>query len=162
MNLIKFLLVSVLFLSSKWAFADNWGCTVVLCIANPKGPTALPECVAPIKKLWRELAKGNPFPTCILSNGSASSNASERSSVASDEYNCPVQYLNRKNTYNAARECAYGGYVSLFQNDVEIARVWWNAAGEHVTQNLTADAPVTDGSKKFNFDYETWINNDRR
>lgn len=46
------------------ARADDWGCQVILCLANPGGPTQYAECRPPIQKLWRELAKGHSFPTC--------------------------------------------------------------------------------------------------
>ncbi len=43
---------------------DRWACEVAMCMANPDGPTAVSECVPPIQKLHRELAKGNAFPKC--------------------------------------------------------------------------------------------------
>lgn len=46
------------------AFASDWGCQVVLCLATPGSPTAYAECVRPITKLWNILALGGSFPTC--------------------------------------------------------------------------------------------------
>lgn len=43
---------------------DRWACEVAMCMANPDGPTAVSECVPPIQKLHRELAKGKAFPKC--------------------------------------------------------------------------------------------------
>lgn len=54
---------------SVWA--SQFGCTVLLCLSNPAGPTAVAECVPPIRQLWRDLARGRPFPTCEEANGSA-------------------------------------------------------------------------------------------
>ena len=51
-------------ISSCSARASDWGCQVLLCLSNPGGPTEYAECAPPIHKLWRELAKGHPFPTC--------------------------------------------------------------------------------------------------
>ncbi|WP_320188785.1 hypothetical protein RMS29_028200 (plasmid) [Agrobacterium rosae] len=48
---------------------DLWPCEVALCIANPAGPMAVSECVAPIKKLYRHLAKGRSFPMCKSADG---------------------------------------------------------------------------------------------
>lgn len=48
---------------------QDWGCEVLLCLANPDGPTAVEECVPPIHRLRRALAHGHPFPRCTLSNG---------------------------------------------------------------------------------------------
>ncbi len=46
------------------AFASDWGCQVVLCLATPGSPTTYAECVPPITKLWNVLALGGSFPTC--------------------------------------------------------------------------------------------------
>ena len=43
---------------------DMWGCTCILCLSNPSGPTAVSECVPPIEKLWAHLKKGKDFPDC--------------------------------------------------------------------------------------------------
>jgi hypothetical protein len=47
----------------------DWGCEVLLCLANPDGPMAVAECVPPIRRLWRALAKGHAFPTCAMASG---------------------------------------------------------------------------------------------
>lgn len=44
--------------------ASDWGCEVLLCLSNPGGATQFPQCVAPISKLWSQLAMGKSFPTC--------------------------------------------------------------------------------------------------
>lgn len=46
------------------AFASDWGCQVVLCLATPGSPTKYAQCVPPITKLWNVLAMGGSFPTC--------------------------------------------------------------------------------------------------
>jgi hypothetical protein len=46
------------------AYASDWGCQVVLCLATPGSPTTYAECVPPITKLWNVLALGGSFPTC--------------------------------------------------------------------------------------------------
>lgn len=43
---------------------DEWGCTCLLCLANPNGWKSVPECIPPIKRLFRELRKGKPMPGC--------------------------------------------------------------------------------------------------
>lgn len=58
---------------SQPAKADNWGCTVVLCLSNPAGPTAVAECVAPINKLYRVLEQGGSFPSCDMGPSSGAS-----------------------------------------------------------------------------------------
>ncbi len=51
---------------SSQAHASDYGCKVLLCLANPAGPTAVGQCVPPISQLWRDLARvpPRPFPTC--------------------------------------------------------------------------------------------------
>ena len=44
--------------------ADLWGCEVLLCMANPAGPTAAPSCRDPIERLWAHLRRGRPWPSC--------------------------------------------------------------------------------------------------
>ncbi len=46
------------------AYASDWGCEVVLCLATPGSPTTYPACVQPITELWKTLAMGGSFPTC--------------------------------------------------------------------------------------------------
>jgi hypothetical protein len=54
---------------SARAPTHEWGCEVLLCLANPAGPTAVAACVPPIHRLWRELAKGHAFPSCAEATG---------------------------------------------------------------------------------------------
>jgi hypothetical protein len=46
------------------ARADQAGCTVVLCLANPAGWASIPDCVAPVRAFFRRLAKGGGAPSC--------------------------------------------------------------------------------------------------
>lgn len=48
---------------------DEWACKVAMCMANPGGPTEFAECVDPIRRLHRHLAKGKPFPVCRFLGG---------------------------------------------------------------------------------------------
>lgn len=52
--------------------ASEHGCKVLLCLANPAsngGPKGIAECVPSINKLYRDLRKGRPFPSCDLADG---------------------------------------------------------------------------------------------
>ena len=40
---------------------SNYGCTVLLCLANPAGPTAAPACVPSITQLWWDLPLRDSF-----------------------------------------------------------------------------------------------------
>lgn len=74
------------------ASASEWGCTVLLCLANPAGPKAVSQCVPPINKLFEHLAKGRAFPTCAMA--SAPNGAGGGSSYAKHGWNyydpCPA------------------------------------------------------------------------
>lgn len=54
---------------------DNWGCEVLLCLSNPKGPAAVPECRNPIDRLQQHIARGRPFPVCRMQDGRSSAQA---------------------------------------------------------------------------------------
>src|SRR5437868_1069049 len=71
------------------ARADTWACEVLLCLSNPQGPTAVSQCIPPISRLWRALAKGDPFPTCDMGGDK---NSSAQHQYASTSF-CPPQYL---------------------------------------------------------------------
>ncbi|WP_408914468.1 hypothetical protein [Brucella pseudogrignonensis] len=66
MTRIKFAITSLVLAmgSSSSVNAGDWGCKVLLCLANPGSPTEYAECVPPITKLYKQLARGGGFPTC--------------------------------------------------------------------------------------------------
>jgi hypothetical protein len=74
-NLKMTALAVALAASTGAAQSDNWGCEVMLCLSNPAGPRAVPECKGPIDRLEEHLKKGKSFPTCQLSDGSDSARA---------------------------------------------------------------------------------------
>lgn len=48
---------------------DEWACKVAMCLSNPGGPTEFAECVDPIERLRKHLAKGHAFPVCPFAGG---------------------------------------------------------------------------------------------
>jgi hypothetical protein len=73
---------------------SNWGCEVMLCLADPNGPMDKAECRPPIQKLYKALFKWKPqpFPVCLMSNGSNSKNAGNFAQVGPPSYYdaCPA------------------------------------------------------------------------
>lgn len=53
---------------SNSVHASDYGCKVLLCLANPNGPRAVSECVPPINQLFNDLSRGRSFPTCDLAS----------------------------------------------------------------------------------------------
>lgn len=75
-NVFFAIIIAVAGLFSPPAKAEDlWGCEVLLCLANPRGPMAVAECVAPIKRLYRALTKPHPdpFPSCKMASGNGTS-----------------------------------------------------------------------------------------
>lgn len=68
MRLKFWLFGGLLFGASTAANASDYGCKVLLCLANPNGSTAVSQCVPPIDQLHRDLARGRPFPTCDMAS----------------------------------------------------------------------------------------------
>lgn len=54
------------------AIANDHGCTVLLCLAAPFNPTKIPECASALAKLFVDLLKFKPFPSCLMASGSNS------------------------------------------------------------------------------------------
>lgn len=62
-------------------FASEYGCQVLLCLANPAsngGPRGVAECRPIINKLEDDLTHGRPFPTCDLADGNDGSTYARR------------------------------------------------------------------------------------
>ena len=70
-SLLAFLL-SACALFPQLAKADDWGCQVALCMANPAGATAVPECVPVMQRLYDALRNKRPWPTCDRAQAPAS------------------------------------------------------------------------------------------
>lgn len=44
---------------------ERWGCEVLLCLSDPRGPEAQAECRPPVERLYRSLRSRHPhFPKC--------------------------------------------------------------------------------------------------
>ncbi len=83
-------LTGALVLWGQPARADDWGCQVLLCLSDPRGPTTERECRAPISKLRQQLAKGRAFPTCAMA-GDAGRKQGAYVREVRDAYDpCPV------------------------------------------------------------------------
>lgn len=64
--LTKLSLLAALLIAPLASQADDWGCTVMLCMSAPNTP---PECGPTLSRLARHLAKGRSFPSCAMIDG---------------------------------------------------------------------------------------------
>jgi len=46
------------------ACADTFGCTVMLCVANPAGWASVGACIPPVTQALRRVARGGSWPSC--------------------------------------------------------------------------------------------------
>lgn len=114
---------------SQAAHADDWGCQVLLCLSDPRGPTTEAECRPPIQKLWRHLAKGRSFPSCSLA-GSPDDGTGSFARLIHDPYDpCPEGLV------------PAGGYVA--QSDSPDRFQWrrlaysWSNTGRNIEDNYS-------------------------
>lgn len=136
------------------AAADDWGCQVLLCLSNPNGPTAVSECVPPITKLWKALAKGHAFPTCLMASAPGNNNSAGMQWASAD--NCPPQYIRyTQNADNPQPYCMFAGAINVTVNNKLYSRTWWNGV-ETVVEYLTPEAKGPGASSRFEQDYAVW------
>jgi hypothetical protein len=150
-NLLPAAAIALLTLSTP-VRAD--GCLVLLCLAAPSW-RAIPQCVAPIRELFRDLARGRPFPTCAMSG--AGNRAANRWTTAPTF--CPPQYTRvLDGDAGPVYTCDYRGCVSVTINGALFARTWWNFGGETVTE-FTETAKTTLGGwdTRFDDDFARWL-----
>lgn len=116
--------------------ASDWGCEVALCLSNPQGPTAVAECVPPIKKLYRELAKGHAFPSC----GGVSNKTTYH--PASPDF-CPQEYLRPVEPGSSQLSCAFNGALVIEKNGRPVSRIW-TGNDISLTESLDGETITTD------------------
>lgn len=130
------------------------GCLVLLCLAAPSW-RAIAECVPPVRQLFRDLARGKPFPICPMTGAGNTA----RHSWASAPTFCPPQYTRIEYAESGpVYSCDYTGAVSVSIDGELFARTWWSMTGDTVTE-FTAPAKASLGSwdTRFDDDYAAWL-----
>ena len=133
------------------------GCTVLLCLAAPKW-SAIPPCVAPVRALFHDLARGRSFPKCKMgSDGGKGSDASNAWAVAPSL--CPPQYTHELDIDpGPIYRCDYVGAVSIVIDGALFARTWWSPKGDSVTEfTSAAKAQLGTWDPQFDIDYAHWL-----
>jgi len=130
------------------------GCVVLLCLAAPSW-RAIPQCVPPIRQLFRDLARGKAFPICSMAGGA---NAATHDWSSAPGY-CPPQYTRSwDGPHGPVYTCDYSGAISVTVNGALFARTWWSMAGDAVTE-FSASAKTQLGSwdTRFDTEYAAWL-----
>ena len=130
------------------------GCLVLLCLAAPSW-RAIPQCVPPVQQVFKDLAKGKPFPTCSMAGAGNSAN----NSWASAPTNCPPQYTRVFDGESGPiYSCDYAGAVTVSISGAPFTRTWWSVGGDTVTEfTPAAKAQLGTWDTKFDNDYSIWF-----
>ena len=136
------------------AHADDWGCQVLLCLANPGGPEQYSACVPPIDKLWTALRHGDLFPTCDFSAGLAGLSPDVRNAIpaawlvnlgvgtgasntwASGGY-CREDLLYWGGPEQSMPLCRASGAINVMIDGALYTRVWWGTDGIEGSLTIT-------------------------
>ncbi|RQU79340.1 hypothetical protein DF141_06535 [Burkholderia cenocepacia] len=136
------------------ARADDWGCQVLLCFANPGGPEQYGACVPPIEKLWRALSHGDPFPACDFSADLGSLPPDVRNAIpapwlaslgagtgasniwASGGY-CREDLLYWGGPEQSVPLCRASGAINVMIDGQLYTRVWWGMSVADGSSTLT-------------------------
>lgn len=113
------------------AYADDWGCQVLLCLSNPGGPEQYSACVPPIEKLWSALRHGDPFPSCDFGMGGSQGTVATNT-FASGGY-CREDFLYWGGPEQSELLCRATGAINVVINDQLYTRVWWDVSGQDRT-----------------------------
>jgi hypothetical protein len=129
------------------------GCLVLLCLAAPSW-RAIPQCVPPVQQLFRDLARGKPFPTCRMSGAGNSANHAWSNAPAF----CPPQYTRVIDGESAPiYQCDYTGAISVSINGAPFSRTWWSFGGDSVTEfSPAAKTQLGTWDTRFDDDYARW------
>jgi len=103
------------------------GCKFLLCIAGPW--SSISECVGTVHAVFRDLARGRPFPVCTMSGGPG--NSANNAWVG--ESDCPSMYRQYSAESGAYTGCTYPGRISVYVNGGLWSQVYWNMGGGTTT-----------------------------
>ncbi|HEY8097009.1 MAG TPA: hypothetical protein VIE65_13080 [Methylobacter sp.] len=171
MKIFKKLIVSIGLIGTLFAFsgtaqADDWGCQVLLCLANPKGAMAVTPCVPPIMKLLQEMAKPwSSFspPTCDMSSGSSSAGGGSSANgkyEPATEQNCPPQYaqyydymIENIQMHQYVGCSGLTSYVEVNVNNAPFSKTWMIGTSGTLTEYNISDPTA---SAQFDADYANY------
>jgi hypothetical protein len=145
-------LATLLCLGTPAARAD--GCVVLLCLAAPSW-RAIPQCVAPVRQVLRDLARGRPFPFCGMSGAG---NSGQHAWAHAPDH-CPPQYV--QVVYQDGPPeylCRFAGAVTVWINGEVFTRTWWAWDDDTVTEySPAAKAQLGTWDTRFEDDHAAWL-----
>lgn len=146
-------LLALSLLASTAAHAAD-GCLVLLCFAAPSW-RSIPECVPPIRQVFRDLARGKAFPSCDMAGAG---NSATHAWAAAPAF-CPPQYTQVLDGEGGPFYlCDYIGAVTVLINGALFTRTWWSMAGDTVTEySAEAKAQLGTWDTRFDDDYAAWL-----
>ncbi len=129
------------------------GCLILVCLAAPSW-RAIPECVPPVQQLFKDLARGKPFPTCGMSGAGNEASHAWSSAPAF----CPPQYTRViEGESGPVYQCDYSGAISVSIDGMPFSRTWWNFSGDSVTDfSPAAKVQLGTWDTRFDDDYAKW------
>ena len=147
------LLALVLLAGSGTAFAAD-GCLVLLCLAAPSW-SSIGQCVDPVRQVFRDLARGRPFPSCDAAGGGNHA----RNNWSSPPAFCPVQYTRSIIDGGTFYTCDYDAAIEVDVNGAPWTRTWWRFSGEDTVTEFTpaAKARLGNWDTRFDDDYARWL-----
>ena len=130
------------------------GCLVLLCFAAPSWKS-VPQCVPPIRKVLRDLARGKAFPTCGMSGAGNSA----RHVWARAPGNCPPQYTRvHESESGPIYTCDYTGAITVTIDGKPFTRTWWDMGGDTVTDfSPVAKSQLGTWDTQYDNDHATWL-----
>jgi hypothetical protein len=133
----KVVMAGLLMSSFGYASASDHGCQVLLCMANPTGWANIGECVPPMKKLFKDLAKGRAFPTCTFKNADGMDTGTSSQHYAQNQSSspsfCPAGYVVSGGRLKPPR-CSFKGAVTVYVDGQKANRVWWDENGGSLSE----------------------------
>lgn len=131
------------------AFAVD-GCKVLLCLAGPW--RSIPQCVPEVRALFRDLARGRPFPSCAFASGASTAVGTppERTQAGNEWASadaCPQQYLRFADQDGTPIPvCRWTGAISVVVDGQPWSRTWWSLDGADAVTEYAATAKARLGA----------------
>ena len=102
------------------------GCKFLLCIAGPWSSIA--ACQPTVHEVFRDLARGRPFPTCGMSGVGNTAN-----NTWVDEGSCPSMYRQYNSVSGGYSGCTYLARISVYINGGMWSQVYWDMSANTST-----------------------------